>query len=72
MSFVCQGKQYRQSIKTRDKKVAQRIYDLAKGEIRNLTRKRTFIAQAIPPFMQELISDGGLIKHIAKRLKENP
>ncbi len=45
--------------------------DLATGEIRNLTRDRTFIAQPIPPFMQELISDGGLIKHVARRLKES-
>jgi 3-isopropylmalate dehydratase small subunit len=46
--------------------------DPGTGEIRNLTRKKTFTAQPIPPFMQELISDGGLIKHISKRLKENP
>jgi 3-isopropylmalate/(R)-2-methylmalate dehydratase small subunit len=46
--------------------------DLATGEIRNLTRDRTFMAQPIPPFMQELISDGGLIKHVARRLKESP
>ena len=46
--------------------------DLATGEIRNLTRDRTFMARPIPPFMQELIGDGGLIKHIAKRLKESP
>ncbi|MCJ7546768.1 MAG: 3-isopropylmalate dehydratase small subunit [Deltaproteobacteria bacterium] len=46
--------------------------DLATGKIRNLTRKRTFTAQPIPAFMQALISDGGLIKHIAKRLKEGP
>jgi 3-isopropylmalate/(R)-2-methylmalate dehydratase small subunit len=44
--------------------------DLATGEIRNLTRKKTFTAQPIPPFMQELIKDGGLIKHVAKRLAE--
>jgi 3-isopropylmalate dehydrogenase/3-isopropylmalate/(R)-2-methylmalate dehydratase small subunit len=46
--------------------------DLATGEIRNLTRDRTFMARPIPPFMQELLSDGGLIKHIARRLKESP
>jgi integrase len=33
MSFVHQGKQYRRPTKTRDKKVAQRIYDLVKGQI---------------------------------------
>ena len=46
--------------------------DLATGGIRNLTRNKTFMAQPIPPFMQELISDGGLIKHVARRLKESP
>jgi len=44
--------------------------DLGTGEIRNMTRDRTLIARSIPPFMQELIKDGGLIKHIAKRLQE--
>jgi 3-isopropylmalate/(R)-2-methylmalate dehydratase small subunit len=44
--------------------------DLARGEIRNLTRKKTFTAQPIPAFMQELIKDGGLIRHVAKRLAE--
>jgi 3-isopropylmalate/(R)-2-methylmalate dehydratase small subunit len=46
--------------------------DLATGEIRNLTRKKASMAQPIPAFMQALIKDGGLIKHIAKRLKEGP
>jgi len=46
--------------------------DLATGEIRNLTRDRTFMAQPVPPFMQELLGDGGLIKYIARRLKESP
>jgi 3-isopropylmalate/(R)-2-methylmalate dehydratase small subunit len=44
--------------------------DLATGEIRNLTKDKIFTARPIPPFMQELIRDGGLIKHVAKRLKE--
>ncbi|MDD3553571.1 MAG: 3-isopropylmalate dehydratase small subunit [Deltaproteobacteria bacterium] len=39
------------------------------GEIRNLTKGRTYKAQPIPPFMQELIQDGGLIAHILKTLK---
>jgi len=43
--------------------------DLATGAIRNLTRGTTFAAQAIPPFMQELIKDGGLIRYIAKRIE---
>jgi 3-isopropylmalate dehydratase small subunit len=41
--------------------------DLAKGEIIDLTQKRTFFAKPIPPFMQDLIRDGGLIRHLKKR-----
>ena len=43
--------------------------DLDTGEIRNLTQKTTFTAQPIPPFMQELIKDGGLMGHVAKKIK---
>ncbi|MFO8239410.1 MAG: 3-isopropylmalate dehydratase small subunit [Dissulfuribacterales bacterium] len=38
------------------------------GEIRDLTTGDVFTAQPIPPFMQELISDGGLIPHVLKNL----
>jgi 3-isopropylmalate/(R)-2-methylmalate dehydratase small subunit len=40
------------------------------GEIKDLTTGDIFNAQPIPPFMQELILDGGLIPHILKDLKE--
>jgi 3-isopropylmalate/(R)-2-methylmalate dehydratase small subunit len=43
--------------------------DLATGEIKNMTQGTAFRAQSIPPFMQELIKDGGLIEHIARQLK---
>jgi 3-isopropylmalate/(R)-2-methylmalate dehydratase small subunit len=36
------------------------------GVIHDRTQKRKFQAEPIPPFMQELIQDGGLIKHIKK------
>ena len=42
--------------------------DLNSGEIRAVSQCRTFGANAIPPFMQQLIRDGGLMNHIAKRL----
>ena len=42
--------------------------DLDSGHIRDLSRGRSFQAYPIPPFMQELIRDGGLMNHIAKRL----
>jgi 3-isopropylmalate/(R)-2-methylmalate dehydratase small subunit len=41
--------------------------DLATGEIFNLTQRQRFSARPIPPFMQGLIEDGGLIAHIRKR-----
>ena len=43
--------------------------DLDTGEIHNETRGLTFRAHPIPPFMQELIRDGGLVGHIARRIK---
>jgi 3-isopropylmalate/(R)-2-methylmalate dehydratase small subunit len=41
--------------------------DLATGEIFDLTQQRKFLAKPIPPFMQELIEDGGLIPHLRKK-----
>ena len=41
--------------------------NLATGEIFDLTQKRKFFAKPIPPFMQELIKDGGLIRHLKKK-----
>ena len=42
--------------------------DLDSGQIKDLSRGKSFQANPIPPFMQELIRDGGLMNHIAKRL----
>jgi len=41
--------------------------DADSGVINNLTTGRQYKAKPIPPFMQELIADGGLIEHIRKR-----
>ncbi len=41
--------------------------DLATGEIFNQTQQKKYFAKPIPPFMQELIEDGGLIPHLRKR-----
>ena len=41
--------------------------DLNEGEIKNETTGQVFKADPIPPFMQRIIDDGGLIEHIAKR-----
>ncbi len=43
--------------------------DLKKGEIKNVTRKKTFQARPVPPFMQELVKAGGLMKWVKKGLK---
>jgi len=41
--------------------------DADAGIIRNLSRGAEYRAAPIPPFMQELIADGGLMAHIAKK-----
>ncbi len=41
--------------------------DLSTGEILDVTQSKKFLAKPIPPFMQELIEDGGLILHLRKK-----
>jgi len=41
--------------------------DMDKGIIRNITRKKEFTASPVPPFMQELLKSGGLLKSITKK-----
>ena len=43
--------------------------DLDSGVIQNLTRKETYRAQAIPPFMQKLIEAGGLIEYVKESIR---
>jgi 3-isopropylmalate/(R)-2-methylmalate dehydratase small subunit len=45
--------------------------NLDTGEIQDLHLKQSFQANPIPPFMQDLIRDGGLMNHLAKKLKLN-
>lgn len=47
------------------------IVDSAKGTITLISQNKTFTISSIPPFMEELIADGGLMKHIAKKRKSN-
>jgi 3-isopropylmalate/(R)-2-methylmalate dehydratase small subunit len=44
--------------------------DLAKGEIKNLTKNKTFAASPYPDFMTEIIGSGGLIEYTRKRLAD--
>ncbi len=41
--------------------------NLTSGEIFDLTQGKKFSAKPIPPFMQELLRDGGLIPHLRKK-----
>lgn len=43
--------------------------DADTGEIKNLTRNESYKAKPIPPFMQELISAGGLVEWTKKRIQ---
>jgi 3-isopropylmalate/(R)-2-methylmalate dehydratase small subunit len=42
--------------------------DLITGEIRNITRGKTFTAKAYPDFMMEIINAGGLVEYTTKKL----
>ena len=44
--------------------------DLSTGIIVNETTGKSFKAEPFPPFIQEIIDDGGLMKHIQKNLKK--
>lgn len=41
--------------------------DLAAGVITNLTTGKSFKAQPFPEFIQQIIADGGLLNHLAKK-----
>jgi 3-isopropylmalate/(R)-2-methylmalate dehydratase small subunit len=42
--------------------------DLDKGQIKNLTKGKTYTAQPFPDFMQQIINAGGLMPYVKKRL----
>ena len=41
--------------------------DLAKGKIRNITRRQTYICEKFPPFMRQIIKSGGLLNWIKRK-----
>jgi len=43
------------------------ILDSSKGQISSVAGNLTFSINPIPPFMEQLIADGGLMKHLAKK-----
>lgn len=44
--------------------------DLAAGIINNLTKNKTYKTQAFPPFLQDIVKQGGLIAWVAKRKRQ--
>ncbi|MDX9701772.1 MAG: 3-isopropylmalate dehydratase small subunit [Candidatus Auribacterota bacterium] len=42
--------------------------DLETGVITNITKNETYTAQPIPPFMQKLLSSGGLMNYVKAKL----
>jgi len=46
--------------------------DHQRGLITNHTSEETYKTTSIPPFMMELLEDGGLMKHIQKQLRDSP
>ena len=40
--------------------------DLAKGTVRNLTRKTTIPFAPLPPVMRTILADGGIVAHVRK------
>jgi 3-isopropylmalate/(R)-2-methylmalate dehydratase small subunit len=42
--------------------------DLAKGEVVNETRGRVLPGEALPPFLLDVLADGGLVPHLEKKL----
>jgi 3-isopropylmalate dehydratase small subunit len=44
--------------------------DVNSGVIKNITKNREYTATQVPPFMQGIISAGGLISYVAEKLKK--
>jgi 3-isopropylmalate dehydratase small subunit len=44
--------------------------DLSAGTVENLTKGKSYAAEAFPPFMQELIDRGGLLDYVKSQIDE--
>ena len=44
--------------------------DLESGTIQNLTKKQTLQGTKLPPFIMEILSDGGLIENLRKKMNK--
>ncbi len=45
--------------------------DLDKGEISNVSKGRVFKVEKLPAFILEILSDGGLIENLQRRIRKN-
>jgi 3-isopropylmalate/(R)-2-methylmalate dehydratase small subunit len=46
------------------------MVDLETGRVQDLTTKQSLQGTKLPPFIMEILSDGGLIENLRKRLKK--
>ncbi|MCL2359091.1 3-isopropylmalate dehydratase small subunit [Candidatus Bathycorpusculum sp.] len=46
--------------------------DLTTGKIQNQTNKQTLQGTTLPPFIMEILSDGGLIENLHKKMMNKP
>ncbi|MCW4047308.1 MAG: 3-isopropylmalate dehydratase small subunit [Candidatus Bathyarchaeota archaeon] len=46
------------------------VVDLEAGKVQNVTKGKTLQAPKLPPFIVEILADGGLIENLRKRLKK--
>ena len=44
--------------------------DFETGNIQNLSKGKSFQAAKLPPFILEILSDGGLIENLRRRLNK--
>ena len=45
------------------------VLHAAEGRLENLTQRKHFACEPIPPHLLAMIADGGLLPHLAKKLK---
>ncbi len=63
---VIECKGISQAVKTGD----ELAVDLTEGKVENLTNKKTLQGTQLPPFIMEILTDGGLIENLRKRMKK--
>ena len=44
--------------------------DYAEGKVENLSNGKKFQVEKLPPFIMEILSDGGLIENLRRKIKK--